>query len=214
MPIIPHGLVERPDGEQVLRARRSEQRPYVVLFVGRLEPRKGIEYVLKTIPQVLEQVPDTCFVIVGQDSPTAPGGRLWQEHFRQTCAIHHQQAVSFAGFVPGEELRRFYQHCDVFIAPSLYESFGLIHLEAMSWGAPVVAFRTAATPEVVIGGETGILIEPGNVEGLAQAIVRLLSDFELRREMGRQALTWAAQFSIEHTVAETVAVYREALAQR
>jgi glycosyltransferase involved in cell wall biosynthesis len=185
----------------------------MVLFVGRLEPRKGIEFLLKAVPQVLEQVPGARFVIAGQDSPTAPGGQLWQEYISQSQAAPYQKAVSFVGFVPDAELNRLYQRCSVFVAPSLYESFGLVHLEAMSWGAPVVAFSTAATPEVVCDGETGILVEPGEVDELAEAIVCLLSNEELRHKMSSRACVRATQFSVDRMVRETIAIYRDVLDQ-
>src|SRR5262249_24343982 len=84
-------------------------------------------------------------------------------------------------------LDSFYRDCTVFTAPSRYESFGLIYLEAMRWGKPVVACCAGGVPEVVRDGETGLLVPPGDAAALEAALSRLLADADLRTKMGSGA---------------------------
>ena len=92
--------------------------------------------------------------------------------------------MRFHGEVSQAELSRLYDSCDLFVAPSLYESFGLIYLEAMAWGKPVIACNSGGVGEVVIHGETGILVPPADSAALAGAILRILSDNDLARRLG------------------------------
>ena len=184
---IPEGGQESDGGQIGIRYRHQ-----TVLFVGRLSQRKGTETLLEAIPKVVGKLPDVQFAIVGKDRPSAPGGRFYRQYFEQCIADERSRhAVVWHGFVGDEELHLLYRDCDVFVAPSLYETFGFIHLEAMAHAKPVVACRASATPEVVVDGETGILVEPGDSDELAEAIIRLLSDADLRRRMGLAALARA-----------------------
>ncbi|MCB0151631.1 MAG: glycosyltransferase family 4 protein, partial [Caldilineaceae bacterium] len=93
-------------------------------------------------------------------------------------------AVTFLGAVSEEKLNELYQTCDLFVAPSLYESFGLIYLEAMNYAKPVIGCQAGGIPEVVDDGVTGRLVEPAAAPALAEAMVELLSSPALLREMG------------------------------
>jgi hypothetical protein len=93
--------------------------------------------------------------------------------------------VRFHGPVSDDALYGFYQACDLFVAPSLFESFGLIYVEAMQFGKPVVGCRTAGIPEVVSDGVEGLLVAPGDAAGLEAALDRLMSDPVLRERLGR-----------------------------
>ena len=93
----------------------------------------------------------------------------------------------FHGRVEEDTLRAFYRNCDVFVAPSRYESFGLVFLEAMMFGKPVIACDAGGTPEVITHGVTGLLAKPGDPITLAAALETLLTDSAMRREMGAAA---------------------------
>jgi glycosyltransferase involved in cell wall biosynthesis len=187
-----------------------------VLYVGRLERRKGVRYLLEAIPEVVAAVPDVRFRLVGKDVGDAPSGTSYQAYFASFAPPEARAATSFLGFVDQATLEREYAACDLFVAPSLFESFGLIHLEAMARGKPVVAFCAAATPELVVDGETGLLVpppaevgEPQAVAQLAQAIMRLLRAPDEAQRMGQRGRTRALeQFSRDQMVAGTLAVYQ------
>lgn len=107
------------------------------------------------------------------------------------------------------------QSADLFVAPSLYESFGLIFVEAMRWGTPVVGTRVGGIPEIVKDDESGLLVSPGSPDELADAIVALLLDEERRcriGEAGRRRVE--AEFSVERMAERAVAFYNQAIGGR
>jgi glycosyltransferase involved in cell wall biosynthesis len=189
-----------------VRERYSVGDAPLVTFIGRLAPYKGPQFLLEAIPQVLQDVPDARFMFVGQARFDVP---------RISDMLRNQKirkAVAFTGYVDDELLPSFYASCDVFCYPSLWEGFGLTPAEAQAVGKPVVAFKTCALPEVVQDGVTGLLVPPRDSSSLAEAIVRLLRDTELRNRMGTEARTEAERkFSWENAARQTVAVYEEAL---
>jgi glycogen(starch) synthase len=157
----------------------------VILYVGRLERGKGVQVLAEAIPRVLRAVPQARFVFVGDDRPIPDGCSqiaALREHF---AALGLDSRVELRGHVPQAELLAAYAQADICVVPSLiYESFSYTCAQAMACGLPVVASRIGGIPETVEDGVTGILVEPGDVQGLAQAIVWLAQDRELRRRMG------------------------------
>jgi len=154
--------------------------PATVLSVARLSDRdqpKGIDSVIRALPVVLRKFPELIYVVVGDGKDRA---RL--EALARDLKISH--AVRFLGIISEEELKRQFAACDLFALPSTQEGFGFVFVEAMAYGKPVVAARATAVPEVVEHGSTGLLVEPGDVEGLAEAISLLAGDTAMRREMG------------------------------
>jgi len=149
----------------------------VVGIVGRLIPCKGHRYFLEAAKTVLEQVPRARFVIVG-DGPLGPDLR------RRARRLGIERQVIFTGF-QRKELSSLYAIMDVLVLPSTYEPFGNVSLEAMAFGKPVVASNVGGIPEVVVDGETGLLVPPGHSASLAQAVLLLLKDKELARQMGK-----------------------------
>jgi glycogen synthase len=163
-------------------------RPLEVLFLGRLEKRKGIVDLLSAIPQVVAAAPYVRFTIAGADNSLYDGfqARTGQTYPAWFAHQHPDMApyVQFLGGVSDEQLNQLYQSCDLFVAPSLYESFGLIYLEAMNYGKPVIGCRAGGIPEVVEDGVTGILVKPEAPQALAEAILRLMCSPELLHSMG------------------------------
>jgi glycogen(starch) synthase len=186
--IVPYGIVPAPDDE--IRPFEPGHPPgtLTVLFVGRLEKRKGIADLLQAIPLVLEQVPNTRFAIAGEDNSRNDGfrhqtGMDYAEHFAHRHP-RYAPRVEFTGGVSDETLQDLYRSCDLFVAPSLYESFGLVYLEAMNYAKPVIGCHSGGVPEVIDEGTTGLLVDPGQPAALAEGIVSLLSSPGRMREMG------------------------------
>ncbi len=178
---VPHGIADRAGTvEPEHWAGRVE-----VLFVGRLEDRKGIDTLLAAIPGVVRAHPEVGFTIVGEDSRPMTDGRTHRQRFEQSKAwAEVADHVRFLGRVPDEDLYRLYAGCDVLVAPSRYESFGLILLEAMQFAKPVIASATGGMAEIVEDGETGLLVPPGDAAALARAIEDLVSSGERRSRLG------------------------------
>ncbi len=176
--IVPHGLPDLARG-----VRPALRGPGVdILFVGRLELRKGVDVLLDAAPAVLQAVLDARLVLVGGD---VAGGEPLRDAFLQ----RHRGApwlrrVRFEGALPREALLAWYAASDLVVVPSRYESFGLTALEAMIFAKPCVASDAGGLGEVVSDGETGLLVPPGEPAALAAALLRLVGDAELRLTMG------------------------------
>jgi phosphatidylinositol alpha-mannosyltransferase len=200
--IVPNGIdVARFDRSTPL-PELSDGRP-TLLFVGRLERRKGLGYLLRAFIELKAEFEDLRLVIVG-DGPM----RRWYSSF---TARHDLEDVIMAGYVAPSDLPRYYASCDVFCAPNTGdESFGIVLLEAMASGKPIVATDIDGFRTVVDPGKEGLLVERKSARGLARAIRTLLRDKELRREMGRAGADTARRYDWERILDELIAIYREA----
>jgi glycosyltransferase involved in cell wall biosynthesis len=165
-----------------------------ILTVARMslaEQYKGHDQVIRAMPALLRQFPDLVYQIVGDGD-----GRAAIEALAQAEGV--AQAVQFQGTVSDEELAQSYAEADIFVMPSRAEGFGFVFLEAMAYGKPVVAGNVDATVEVVRHGKTGLLVNPCSTTEITAAIMLLLSDNELRYQMGSAAkAVVATDFSFE-----------------
>jgi len=187
--IIPNGVDVGHFSPDVAPIERFNDGRPNILFVSRLEKRKGLNYLLEAFRQVKREVPDCRLIVVG------PGTRLRRKYERYV-ARNHIQDVFFIGFASYEELPRYYQTADIFCAPAVAsESFGIILLEAMAMGKPVVASSIEGYASVVSHGEDGLLVPPADKDSLARALVSLLGDEALRREMGAKGRAKALEHS-------------------
>jgi glycosyltransferase involved in cell wall biosynthesis len=159
-----------------------------ILFVGNLNPNKGVHFLIKSFALVKSRINDVKLVIVGD-------GHLKHYLINLTKRLNLEKDVIFAGFVNDEDLPKYYASCDIFASASVLEGFGLIFLEAMALGKPIVAFNLASIPEVV--ENAGILVNEINHEKFANAIIELLSDEKLYQEKSENALKRAKLFSWE-----------------
>lgn len=186
--IVPYGIIPVPDDEVRPFNPDSKTDRLTVLYVGRLEHRKGILDLFAAIPLVLRQVENVRFVIAGADNSQHDGfqrqtGLTYPAYFASQYG-NFVPVVDFLGPVSEETLRGLYQSCDLFVAPSLFESFGLIYLEAMNYAKPVIGCYGGGVPEVIDHGLTGLLTEPGSAPALAEAIISLLRSPQKLYEMG------------------------------
>jgi phosphatidylinositol alpha-mannosyltransferase len=174
-----------------------------LLFVGRLENRKGLGFLLRAFEQLKPAHRNLRLIIVG-DGPL----RRWYSTF---VARKQLADVVMPGYVSGEEKARYYASSDIFCAPNTGdESFGIVLLEAMASGRPIVGtdidgFRTVVTP-----GREGILVERKSKRQLAAAIKTLIEDPELRDEMGRNGQRTVQRYDWQHVIEELLSVYRSA----
>jgi glycosyltransferase involved in cell wall biosynthesis len=178
--VIPHGIPVYPHFQRLYQARDELQ----VVFLGRLEIRKGTFDLLHAIPQVVAAFPQVRFTFIGKDREHCPGKRTHSQYLRDEFPAEVRARIDLLGELPQEGVDRWLQAADVLVAPSLYESFGLVFLEALRWGTPVVGTRAGAIPEIIDHGQTGLLVPPEAPGELAQAIVALLRDAGLRRALG------------------------------
>jgi glycosyltransferase involved in cell wall biosynthesis len=207
--IIPNGVdPERfkptVDCYEHLKTRIGAGKGQTVLFVGRLIPRKGLRYLVEAAKQVVKERSETLFVIVG-DGPLR--NRLVAEVEQANLADN----FTFLGDVSEAELPAVYGCADVFAFPSIQEGQGIALLEAQASAKPVVAFNVSGVKEAVLDKETGLLVEP-NVDELAEAVLRLLSDASFRQKMGVSGREYVLrEFTWDICAQKMLRVYREAL---
>ena len=170
-----------------------------LLFLSTLEPRKNLQTLLRAYAQVRDAL-DMPLIVVGGK------GWMYEPIFRLVDELDLRQHVHFAGFVPREDLGLWYNAATVFVYPSLYEGFGAPPLEALRCATPVITSNVASIPEVV--GDAAITVDPTNVEALAAALVRVVTDPALQEELRRRGPLRAAQFSWERTAAGTLQALR------
>ena len=200
-----------PNGIDVDRFRDAEPMPWAndgiprILFVGRFnEPRKGFKYLLRAMPMIRQQFPDARLVVAGSGRP-AKYAKLMEQY--------DISGVEFVGMVPREELPRYYASCDVFCAPSTSrESFGIVLLEAMAAGKPVVASDIPGYASVMTNMHEGLLVPPKDSTMLALAIVRLLADRELRGKLAAVGEITAARYTWPRVAGAVLDAYDRAAA--
>ncbi len=196
----------RPVAEKSARSylgERYDVPPRYILTVGDLQPRKNHLRLLRAFEELLREVPrlDHHLVIAGKHTWFSPELIAAARRSPVSSRIH------FTGFVPDEDLARWYAACDVFVYPSVYEGFGLPILEAMACGRAVACSNTSAMPEVA--DSAAFLFDPHSEAEMVRALRDLLIDAELRARMERLALQRAALFSWERTARRTLEVYYE-----
>jgi len=162
-----------------------------ILFLGRLEFRKGLNYLLKAYYLVKQEMPDTRLIIVG------PGTRL-RRRYERWVKKNHVQDVEFVGLAPHEDIPRYYKTADIFCSPATSgESFGIVLLEAMAVGTPIVATNIEGYASVVSDGEDGLLVPPQNYKKLAETLSYLLKDDEKRKQMAQKGIIKSHDYSWE-----------------
>ena len=179
-----------------------------VLFVGRLDPRKGVQVLLDALPGVIARTHGRARLLVVGDS-------YLRRRFEASVAPAARAHVHFVGHVPSRELPRWYATGDIFVSPALgHESFGIVLVEAMAAGRAVVAsdipgYRSVVQPEV-----NGVVSPPGDVPALAAAIAALVEDPERRAALAQRGRARALEFAWPRITDRIEAVYRDVLARR
>lgn len=173
----------------------------ILLYVGPLAERKGLKYLIGALPTILEKHPDTGLVLVG-------GGD--NENLVQLAErIGVRDRVSFEGFVPENVLPDYYRAADVFVFPSLLEGFGMVLVEAMASGLPVVSTTATAIPEVV--GDAGLLVPPRDEDAFASAVSSLIAADDYDQWCSRSRMRVQKKFTWTQTTHELCSLYEKTL---
>jgi glycosyltransferase involved in cell wall biosynthesis len=198
------------DGQPFRQQQGIPSEAPLVGTVGRLRPWKGQERFLRANARVLAQIPEAWFVIIGGAIFEIADGYAEQLQ-KLSTDLGLAGRVVFTGHM--EDVRPALAALDVFVHPGDPEPFGLVNIEAMAMGKPVVAFDHGALPEIVADPETGVLIAPGNEAALAKAVIALLQDPALRQSMGNAGrVRVETRFTAEHMATQVEAVLGEVLA--
>lgn len=172
-----------------------------ILFVSTIEPRKNVPTLLMAYKQLLDHYRVDVNLLLGGEK-----GWLFDEVFTLAEKLGLRERARFLGRVSPEDLLGLYNAAQLLVHPAFYEGFGLPPLEAMACGTPVVVSNTSSLPEVV--GDAALLVDPTDVDGMAVAMWRLLSDEALRQQMSEKGLKRARLFSWRKAALETLEIYR------
>ena len=189
--VVPESIDLEAWDDQFARAERRPRHGPVVLSVARMYPRKRLEDLLRAGRVLKDSIPDAQIRIVGR-------GPEWDSLVRAHADLGLGDSVRLLGDVSRERLGEEYVNADVFCLPSVQEGFGIVFLEAMAAGLPVVACRAAAVPEVVRDGVTGVLTPPRDPAALAEALETLLRDPARARQLGAEGRRHAEGFTPRH----------------
>ncbi|MDP3063456.1 MAG: glycosyltransferase family 4 protein [Chloroflexota bacterium] len=178
-----------------------------ILFVGRMEKRKGLRYLIEAYSRLKWEHPNIRLIIVGPGTPGKDVYRILGER----CP----EDVVFTGPVPYGELPRYYQSCHIFCAPATgKESFGIVLLEAMACSKPIVCTRIEGYGCVLTHGQEGLMAPPQSSDGLAEALATLIGDADLRAQLGARGRQTAERYRWERVAAETMDYYQALLEER
>jgi D-inositol-3-phosphate glycosyltransferase len=214
--VIPGGVdLERftPLPRAAARARLGlDARQKILLFVGRIQRLKGLEILIRAFARLADI--EAQLLIVGGRPGTSPESREIARLQHLAGRLGVAERTHFLGAVAHEELPAYYSAADVSVMPSSYESFGLVAVESLACGTPVVATRVGGLRSIVRDGETGLLVPWRDAGLFAERLRRVLTDDELRGRLARQARPSVLQYGWDRIADEHLALYAEVRAER
>ena len=176
-----------------------------MLTIGRLIPRKGFQFLIRALPQIVEKAAHNFEIEIVGDGP------YQSELLKLAEDLDVASHIRFTGSVPYAELPQKYRDADVFILPSLAEGMPLVVLEAMGTGLPIVASRVQGIDELVGDGTNGALFDPGDVDGLAHALAKLINAGEGRIEMGKASVERVKPYDWKNIADAYLSLYTDIL---
>jgi glycosyltransferase involved in cell wall biosynthesis len=225
---VPMGVSPDAFSRRYQNSHTDNSSPRRLLFVGRISPEKGVHILLDAFESIIRQYPDATLTIVGPEwiapreditdlclerdvvASLAPFYRnSYLLQLKQMLSPEAAKRVAFAGLVAHSDIPTWFGRADIYISPSLYESFGVTLIEAMAAGLPVVSTRVGAAPELISDGHSGLLVETNNASSIHDAVINLFRDDRLRNSMSHAAHeTVCKQFSWETICSALTQMYR------
>ncbi len=192
-----------PNGVDVTRFSSSNCKSKTLIFVGRLHERKGIDKLLESFSKVIKEEKNAFLNIVGSGED-----EIRLKDMAKKLGLRKKN-LEFHGFVTEEELTKIYEGSSIFVLPSYYEGFGIVLIEAMSAGLPLVSVRTGGATEVIEEGKNGYLVDHDNMH---EALLKLLGDEKLRVRMGRASRKMVEkEYAWDKIAGDVIKVYDEVL---
>lgn len=186
----------------------KQQCDYKLLYVGRLDKTKGVDYLIQAMPEIIKRFPTATLSIVGE-------GIHRQKLIELTQELNLRKNISFISWQKSEKIKNFYKETDIVIIPSIWpEAFGTVGIEAMSVGRPVIASRVGGMPEWLDDGKTGYLVDPKNAKQISEKVIALFSNKKTLKQMGEKARKKAEQFSIDKYVKNIEDIYQKVITKK
>jgi len=205
--LIPNGVdVDRfnpsLDGS-IIRKKYGIEDKFIVFAIRHHVPKNGLKYLINAIPMVKEKIPNVVFVI-GGDGPLRPYHELLAKR------LEISGSVIFVGQIAQKELPYYYAACDVSVIPSVVEAFGLVTIESMSCGKPVIGSRVGGIPDVIEDGVNGFLVRPKDSVAIAEKIILLAEHLDVARKMGEECRRTAeTKFDIDRRIDKIIELYHK-----
>lgn len=199
--IVPNGINLNEVAEREAEGGNPGKK---ILFVGRLHPVKGTQYLLGAMSIVHRELPEAKLILVGDGEE--------REHLETlTDNLGIRECVEFAGRVPHERVKDYMNQAEVFVLSSLSEGFPVTILEAMACGLPVVATRVGGVPDIIKNGTNGYLVDTMNQEQIAEALLNLLQDKQLRKDISENNREGVRRYRWDAVAATLEGVYQKSL---
>ncbi len=191
------------NGVELGKFKSKKELNYSILYAGRLDKFKGIDYLIAAMPKIIESIPNARLTLIGE-------GIYKEELMKLINKLGLNKNIFIKKWMEKDNLFKAYSNADLFIIPSIWpESFGKTGLEAMSTGTPVIGTNVGGIPEWLIHGVNGYLVEPKNSDQLAEAIIKLFKDPDLLKKMRLNARKQAELFSINKNADSYVKLYKK-----
>jgi len=195
-----------------LRKKLGLNNELILLSVGSLIERKGIDLIIKTLPEVIKEIPNLVYLIIGK-------GERKQYLKNLVKSLKLKNHVKFLGFISSKELANYYNICDVFVLMSRtikeksgIEGFGIVYIEASYLGKPVIGGKSGGTGDAIIDKVTGYRVDPNNSQDLAKKLILLLKNKTLRNKMGKEGKKFVKKKLLwKHNVYKTLNIYKEVI---
>ncbi len=204
--LIPNGVDLKRFGKQRRPPEASPDKRLNILFVGRLDERKGFRWLLESFIALKPHFPRLSMTVVG------PYDRKIAAPYQRLAEVNRVTDIDFVGYVSPERLPDFYHRADIFCAPSVgFESFGIVLLEAMAAGLPIIATDIAGYRSVMTNNQEGVFVPPRQSQPLTQALRRLIDDADLRHRLGQRGQLTARHYNWDHIIDQIVDLYRQTI---
>ncbi len=206
--VVGNGIDDCAEARQAVQRNWSHDAP-IVLYTGRFVERKGVRELIAAIPEVLNHAPRTRFVLAGGHR-NCSGAEM--EHWWLPAELQpYRQQIHFTGWLTPQAIAEWYRAADILVVPSWYEPFGMVILEGMLYGLPIAAAAVGGPAEILEHGRTGLLFPPKDVEAIAEAILQLVENPQLRQQLGTRAAKDVRQKWLWSRIVEKMhGVYTEA----
>lgn len=208
--IVGNGIADSVAARAAATQRKKEGPP-VILYSGRFVDRKGIRELFEAIPQILDQAPDTRFLLAGGYGTASEIEHAW---LNDNLGPYRSQ-IEFTGWLTPDKVAECYRRADVLVMPSWYEPFGMVILEGMLHGLPIAATSVGGPADILEHEKTALLFSPRSVPELTSTILRLVKDPDLRHRIGSAGARCVRRNWLWSSIVEEMrSVYKEALPQK